>query len=94
MNPFEEAIDLLEKYGWRQGGDGNRRVGFCVRGALLEVCKPAGDNYVEAYHCFKGVVKSKSATSWNDTSSRTEDQVIEALRQASKDWARTHPVAA
>lgn len=37
MNPFEEAIDLIERHGWKQMMFGNEKVGYCPAGALNAV---------------------------------------------------------
>lgn len=35
-NKIREGIEVLGKYGWHQGGFGNKRVGFCLLGAVKE----------------------------------------------------------
>lgn len=73
------AADYLERFGWTQGRfkDGAGRC--CLQGVLLEVCP---DPYVRqaAMSVLRSVTGAASLFSWNDAPSRTEGEVVTALR--------------
>lgn len=104
MNSFEEAIEVIEKYGWRQGSVGSTTQGFCLSGALGHVAlqhqEQWGNNDVRTWtthlchwrYFFSDTMKTASILNWNDTYNRKKSDVLEALRVVAKAWANKEVV--
>lgn len=101
MNPYEETIEVLEKYGWIREQAGNTRIGFCVSGALIYVahqqyCMQPGTaegivhrerDLLAWRHFFCNTTGIYSVADWNDRDGRTKEEVLEELRIVAKAWA-------
>lgn len=98
MNPYEEAIDVLEKHGWVQGQvhsifDG----GYCTWGALYVVSggEIHNENHTSSYlpklskliRFFTDVTNIENIANWNDHEDRKKEEVLEELRIVGKAWA-------
>jgi len=97
MNPYEAAIEVLEKHGWIQGTS-HTVWGYCLSGALGVV---AGirvgevtytgcaryDNWSTYCKFFRAQLRIQSIPFWNDRPARTKEEVLEALRVVAKAWA-------
>lgn len=77
------AADYIEKWGWHQGSASGSTGGVCAMGAILEVtdikfhvramrllCRHLGSQHIDYI------------PDWNDSPSRTKEEVISALREA------------
>lgn len=65
---FAEAAHLIETYGWRQGANGNRDVGFCMAGALLVAVGLLPDGDYLAY--------PREVARWTDLCTAVSDKLV------------------
>lgn len=101
MNPYEETIEVLEKYGWIQGQAGSTHMGFCLSGALTFTCNKRyrvqpldrevlirrEHELLTWRHFFIDTSGIGCIPNWNDTPGRTKEEVLEELRIVAKAWA-------
>lgn len=93
---LEAAADLLEKPGaWTQGSFARTASGasespfspaascFCLRGALCRVSNRRLHDLLEVETKALGFPTAAAMARWNDHPSRTQAEVVAALRQAS-----------
>jgi hypothetical protein len=79
---LDGAAELIEYCGWTQNQFGTLREGLCVSGALNAM--PAGFDNGEARYFFYSRLHEQlntDAVTWNDQSDRTEQDVIDKLRE-------------
>lgn len=95
---LDAAADLLERDGWTQGqmyGDGRR----CMVGAMLsattgiEYTVGASDFtedqrnvYREGHGAVEELLGTPTLTNWNDKPERTQEEVVQVLRDAAVKW--------
>lgn len=86
---LHRAADLLEEFGWQQGGYGSYEEGsFCVVGAVLEAARSLGRNpWAEEARLYDGPIRDllpTSVVSWNDANNRTSSEAVTFLRSAAE----------
>jgi hypothetical protein len=95
----DKAVDVLLTSGWCKGNVIDAAGRHCTMGALRRACLEEGQgvdvlnsHYFQAHGPFnvavdavKRQIRERYIASWNDHHWRTLDEVIEALRQASKE---------
>lgn len=89
------AADLLEEHGWCQGMSRTPAGEHCVSGALHEIshsqlsdcCRHCCRMYTDAVRLVQMTINRVDVPAWNDTSCRTKEEAVDALRRAS----RLHP---
>ena len=73
---FNDAADLIEKYGWLQDEFGDKTTGLCEEGAVLAVeCTP-GDQHLAR----QVLITLGGGAVYNDAPGRTKAEVIKHLR--------------
>ena len=72
--------DILRKYGWIQWYRGNKAIGFCLVGAIMEAYEGM-DSRKQVIHHLHTLIHEE-ITDWNDTEGRTKRQVLALLRKA------------
>lgn len=91
-NLIEDTADLLERSGWCQHTPEDSQGRHCITGALGMVQPSSGlASQVETVilkRIHKNGSKALQVETWNDYWKRTEQEVLDTLRQAAKD-ART-----
>ena len=73
--------DILRKYGWIQWYRGNKAIGFCLMGAIMEAYRSVPRRRL-AVTTLTHLTKSRFLDTWNDTEGRTKRQVLALLRRA------------
>lgn len=84
MNVLEQVIEVIERQGWQQGPQVFTASGHCMLTALHEVTKSNWDLFDPAYNALLKA-SGGNITAFNDAPGRTVEEVLEALRVASKD---------
>lgn len=87
------AAKYIEKHGWCQGHYRNNNGTVCVMGAIDTVTRRR-TNYMESYLDAGNLLLNylndgqryqwKSLPQWNDSTYRTKEQVLQAMREAAK----------
>lgn len=83
---IEKTIETIETYGWVQKDLGSKTQGFCIIGAMeysYNQLKPSLDTYLEVFRAVNHVTGGSPHT-YNDAPKRNRNQVVTALRKASK----------
>lgn len=92
MNPFEQAIEILEKRGWTKGRMVSSDGRLCLQAAIVI----AVDGYIrstwskkacEALIFFCDTTGIPTIPAWNDRYGLTFEEVIDELRIVAKAWA-------
>jgi len=82
------AADIIESFGWCQGGFGDLERGpVCTLGALLIAANVNPLNYknhpsAKSMERLRKHLKVKNIAEWNDAVGRTKAEVLTALRSA------------
>jgi len=74
---LEQGKKRIEKYGWTQFSNGNRRHGFCVYGAITAEGGLTHQAYLYLQDCI-----GKRPVDWNDEKGRTKEEVLELFDKA------------
>lgn len=77
------AADLLRREGWIKG-DFRNKDGRCLAGAINDVCRPQMGASRRAYQALEDVIDTDFYGDWNDSPSRTLDEVLDALELAAQ----------
>lgn len=78
------AADHLERYGWVKNMRGGPGAPCCTVGAIAVACNNDEPLYSEACQVLREHLNVRRLTDWNDTRSRTADEVITAMRAAAE----------
>jgi hypothetical protein len=89
---LEDAADLLERNGWTQHTLYDRTTNtYCTMGAIYQVSVDnafgTGDRRSptqDALNVMRKVLKGRWIPEWNDRSNRTQQEVIDKIREAAK----------
>lgn len=92
MNPFEQTIELLEKWGWTKGQMQSVTGRLCLQAAIVKavdghLTRPWSKEAQKALDFFCDTTGIIHIPIWNDTYGRTLEQVIDELRIVAKAWA-------
>lgn len=85
---LSRAADLIEKHGWHQGEMCGPNGEMCTLEAILqasfESARTDGSRFSAAVTEFKrrAGISRLGISTWNDSSERSRDQVVAALRNA------------
>lgn len=87
MSEVKEALikarALIKDHGWVQNQPGSHRDGFCMIGALAEICPMRQpDVFFEAVDALRDTTGYMHVTSFNDAEGRTKEEVIQAFDRA------------
>lgn len=100
MNLCERAADRLERYGWVQKDLGRPNEAACLVGSIwFEAQSQLTDEGISEYSAALRAVRdvlgmdpstagSPDLLDWNDLPGRTQDEVVECLRLASKELSK------
>jgi hypothetical protein len=88
----EQAIEVIEKYGWHRDGFGSDLVGYCLAGSLARVGTAIRENWWdnpcgEAQRLLGPVIpEGLNVPALNDRVLSCQEEAIDVLTMAAKHW--------
>lgn len=101
MNPFLEALKVLDERGWYQGSLEGPDGSVCMYGALRvalhgEVMGVQEGKHPPGFYVLlrtvlgNGLIEGRSVAEWNDDPLRTEEDVRLKLKEMAVRWEELH----